>query len=327
MLKEGIQPIVRVSPNISETAGHFGHLLVCVFASYLAKSLSGRFIVRIDWSVKTRGSLHRTANETEIARRNLGFQRILHISQLCGASEVIDEYGRRLSLDGIVRPQLYRVFEKKESIKPIIYDYESVFDIPSIHFSKEKNIDYCKINEETDYTLPLIDEYTHIYLSTFPKKYLLYLEKLCEENRELPRRYHKAYCHMKMDELLGVTHVVRGNDFHSNRIRDIHENLFAKQWKVNLPNLIRVPTLMYDGEKVSASEEDGIIGLFPRNECDLNNMLHGILTESAFNKIKPNLDIDWFRSLLNSKHALLDSSIWRSNIINLQDICVKHSNE
>ncbi|GAI66018.1 unnamed protein product, partial [marine sediment metagenome] len=55
--------------------------------------------------------------------REIGFNRIYKSAKLCGISEVIDEYGIRHSLNGVERPQKYRVFKDEENNVPIIYDY------------------------------------------------------------------------------------------------------------------------------------------------------------------------------------------------------------
>ena len=116
--------VVRVAPNISPSAAHYGHALLFLASYWVAKALQGRAIVRIDWQFGVKGSMHRNANNQEKKEREIGFNRIYKLAKLCGMSEVIDEYGIRHSLDGIERPQKYRVFKDENNNVPIIYEYD-----------------------------------------------------------------------------------------------------------------------------------------------------------------------------------------------------------
>ncbi len=312
-------PVVRISPNISSTAGHYGHLLVCVFASWIAQSIGARVVLRIDWSIKTKGSLHGDASEEDIAQRKIGFQKIFWIAKLCNVSEVIDEYGIRHTLDGIKRPQVYRVLNQKEYRVPIVYDYdhETITEERLIKFLEERDFPYCKSDESIDEKLPLIMEYTHVSISTFPKRFLPRLKRLCVKTNTPPRRFHKAYCHLQMDNLLGVTHIVRGNDFHSNRIRNVHEYWINREYEIPLPRFFRVPTLTLDSQKISSSEEDGIVGIYPQSRKDMELMVESVISPKYINRFLPTFDREWFRTLLNTSDPLLDSPIWKDKEIQL----------
>lgn len=309
------QPIVRVAPNISPNAGHYGHLFICIAAKWVAQAIDGRVLVRIDWHNLTRGSLHSDATDEEKTQRQIGFKRVLNMSKLCSVSEVIDEYGARHSLDGIERPQKYRIFEDACSHAPIIYDYthESLDENDLLNFLEGQTTSLCHMQGELNRELPLIMEHTHVSMSTFPKEYLPKLKELCIKTQQLPRRFHKAYCHMQMDELLGVTHIVRGNDFHSNRIRNLHEMAIHNEWGLPLIPLIRIPILKTNGKKISASEDDGITGLFPEHNSDVEWVIRTVIKPKYLDRFLPTLDTKWFKSLLTSNDPILDAPIWTGN--------------
>jgi hypothetical protein len=305
--------IIRSAPNISFNAAHYGHAFLFIVSSWVAQALGGRAVVRIDWQLKVKGSMDRNATALEKKQREMGFNRIYKIAKLCGISEVIDEYGIRHSLDGKERPQKYRVFKDRENSVPIIYEYDSdTLDRKNLdEFLKKSLLEFArppinKINKK----LPLIMEHTHICLSTVPKRYIEKLKKMCIRTKQLPRRFHKAYCHMQMDRLLGVTHVIRGDDPHSNRIYDIHEKNINKEWGIPLFSLIKIPLIFSKGQKISASKEDGITGLFPTNKKDIDKMIKTVIKPEYLKYFLPKFDSEWFASLLESKNPLLDAPIW-----------------
>jgi len=305
--------IVRAAPNISPNAGHYGQALLFLVSYWIAKALQGRAIVRIDWQFKTRGSMHRNATNLEKKERKIGFNRIYKLAKLCGISEVIDEYGIRHSLNGIERPQKYRVFKDGENNVPIIYEYgwdtlnAKKFD----EFLTKSSLEFARLPlGKVDKKLPLFMEYTHVYLSTFPRKYIRKLKELCIRTEQLPRRFHKAYCHMQMDRLLGVTHIVRGNDPYSNRIYDVHEKNINKEWNIPLLPIIKVPLVYYDGQKISASKDDGITGLFPNNRKDIENTIKMLIKPEYLKYLLPEFDPEWFRTLLKARNPILEAPIW-----------------
>jgi hypothetical protein len=307
------KPVIRVAPNISSNAAHYGHALLFLIACWTAKALGGRAIVRIDWQLKTSGSMHRDANKQEKRQREVGFKRIYDIAKLCGISEVIDEYGVRHSLDGIRRLPKYRVFKDKINNIPIIYDYGwDTLDDKKLYRSLLKSSPKFSrppvghINKK----LPCLMEHTHVYMSGFPKNRIKKLKELCIKTGELPRRFNKAYCHMKMDKLLGVTHVMRGDDPHSNRICDVHEKNINKEWGDQLAQVIKIPLIFCNGQKVSASKEDGITGLFPKNSQDIENMIKTFIKPEYLKHFLPELDSKWFSTLLESNNPILDAPIW-----------------
>lgn len=306
-------PIIRVAPNISSNAGHYGHALLFVIAYWIAKALHGRAIVRIDWQLKTKGSMHRNANNQEKQQRDIGFERIYDIAKICGISEVIDEYGIRYSLDGVRRPQKYRVFKDKKNNVPIIYDYDwDTLDNKKLYKQLiESSLEFVRppINN-IDKKLPLIMEHTHVCLSGFPKGLIKRLKELCIKTDQLPRRFNKAYCHMKMDKLLGATHIVRGDDSHSNRIHNVHEKNINKEWGDQLIPVIKIPLIYCNGQKISASKEDGIIGLFPNNDKDIENMIKTVIRSEYLKYFLPEFDCKWFATLLKSNNPILDAPIW-----------------
>jgi len=153
-------------------------------------------------------------------------------------------------------------------------------------------------------------EYTHVCLSTFPKDCIKKLKELCIKTNQLPRRFHKAYCHIEMDRLLGVTHVVRGDDFHSNRIYNIHEKNINKEWGILLFPAIKIPLIYFNGQKISASKEDGITGLFPTNRKDIENMIETFIKSEYLKYFLPEFDFKWFATLLKSNNPILDAPIW-----------------
>lgn len=306
--------VVRAAPNISANAAHYGHALLFLVSHWVAKALQGRAIVRIDWQFKVRGSMHRNANDREKKEREIGFNRIYKLAKLCGISEVIDEYGIRHSLDGVKRPQRYRVFKDEENNVPIIYEYGwDTLDAKNLdEFLKKSLLEFARspsnrVNKE----LPLIMEHTHVCLSTFPKRYIKKLKELCIKTDQLPRRFHKAYCHLQMDRLLGVTHVARGDDPHSNRIYDIHEKNINKEFGVPLFPVIKIPLVYSNGQKISASEEDGITGLFPTNWKDIENMIETLIKPQYLKYFLPEFDFEWFATLFKkSSNPILDVPIW-----------------
>jgi len=305
--------VVRVAPNISPNAGHYGHALLFLVSCWIAKALKGRAIVRIDWHFKIKGSMHRNATIQEKKEREAGFNKIYKLAKLCGISEVIDEYGIRHSLDGIERRQKYRVFKDEENIVPIIYEYDwGTLDVEKLdEFLTKLPPELARPSlYKVEKSLPLFMEYTHIYLSTFPKKYIKKLKELCIKTNQLPRRFHKAYCHMQMDRLLGVTYVVRGNDQYSDRIYNIHEKNINKEWNIPLLPVIKTPLIYYDGQKISASKEDGITGLFPTNWRDIKNMIQTVIRPKYSKYFLPEFDPEWFRTLLKSSNPILDAPIW-----------------
>ncbi len=305
--------IVRAAPNISLNAAHYGHTLLFLISCWIAKALKGRAIARIDWQFKVTGSMNRNATNQEKKQRITGFNRIYKVAKLCGISEVIDEHGIRHSLDGVERPQKYRVFKDEENNVPIIYEYDwGTLDEKKLNeFLKKSSLELARLPlNKIDKKLPLIMEHTHVYLSTFPKRYIKKLKKLCIKTDQLPRRFHKAYCHMQMDRLLGVTHIVRGNDPYSNRIYDIHEKNINKEWGVPLFPLIKIPLIYCKGQKISASKEDGITGLFPSNQKDIKNMIKTVIKPGYLKHFLPKFDSEWFETLLKSKNPLLDAPIW-----------------
>ena len=298
--------VVRAAPNISPNAAHYGQALLFLVSYWVAKALRGRAIVRIDWAFKTKGSMHRNATDQEKKEREIGFNRIYKLAKLCSISEVIDEYGMRHSLDGIERPKKYRVFKDEENNVPIIYEYG--WDMLDV---KKLNEFLIKFPPELarlplygiDKKLPLFMEYTHVCLSTFPKEYIKRLKELCIETDQLPRRFHKAYCHIQMDRLLGVTHVVRGNDPYSNRIYNVHEKNINKEWGIKewgipLFPVIKIPLVYYNGQKISASKEDGITGLFPTNRKDIENMIERLIKPEYLKYFLPEFDFEWFGNLV-----------------------------
>lgn len=113
-----------------------------------------------------------------------------------------------------------------------------------------------------------------------------------------------------MDRLLGVTHIVRGDDPYSNRIYDIHEKNINKEWGVLLFPLIKIPLIYCKGQKISASKEDGITGLFPSNQKDIKNMIKTVIKPEYLKHFLPEFDFEWFETLLKSKNPLLDAPIW-----------------
>jgi len=307
------KPIIRVAPNISSNAAHYGHALLFVIACWTAKALKGRAIVRIDWQLKTKGSMHRDASEKEKQQRNEGFKRIYNVAKLCGMSEVIDEYGVRHSLDGVERSQKYRVFKDKTNEVPIIYDYgwDTLDDKKLYRELVEASAEYASLpTNKVGRKIPLIMEHAHVCISGFPKDRIKRLKKLCIATDQLPRRFNKAYCHMKMDELLGVTHIMRGDDPHSNRISNVHEKNINKEWGDKLVPLIRIPLIYCKGQKISASKEDGITGLFPENIEDLEDMIKAFIKPEYLKYFLPELDSKWFAALLKSKDPILDAPIW-----------------
>jgi hypothetical protein len=311
MMKNNV--IVRTAPNISQNAAHYGHALTFLASYWVAESLGGRAIARIDWQLKTKGSMHRNANEYKLKQRQIGFEKILHLAKLCDMSEVIDEYGIRYSLDGTQRLPQYRVFEDEENNIPIFYEYDcDTLDLDKLkEFSTKSPPELARpafIN--IDKKLPLIMEHTHVCLSNFPQEYIANLKKLCIETNQLPRRFHKAYCHLEMDRLLGVTHIVRGSDFHSNRVCDVHEKNLNKEWGVPIFPIIKIPLVYSQGEKVSASKEDGIVGLFPTIKADINNMIKTIIKPEYLKYFIPNFNPRWFKNLLTTSNSILDAPIW-----------------
>jgi len=305
--------IVRAAPNISLNVAHYGHALLFLVSCWVAKALKGRAIVRVDWQFKVKGSMDRNATNQEKKQRVIGFNRIYKVAKLCGVSEVIDEYGNRHSLDGVERPQKYRVFKDKKNNVPIIYEYGwDTLDAKKLNeFLKKSSLELARLPlNKINKKLPLIVEYTHICLSTFPKRYIKKLKKLCIKTDQLPRRFHKAYCHMQMDRLLGVTHIMRGDDPHSNRIYDIHEKNINKEWGIPLFPLIKIPLIYSKGQKISTSKEDGITGLFPANQKDIKNMIKTVIKPEYLKYFLPEFDSEWFVTLLKSKNPLLDVPIW-----------------
>ncbi len=305
--------VVRAAPNISPNAAHYGQALLFLVSYWVAKTLRGRAIVRIDWHFKVKGSMHRNANNQEKKQRETGFNRIYKLAKLCGISEVIDEYGIRHHLNGIERPQKYRVFKDEENNVPIIYEYG--WDTSDAKKLKEFLIKFppelarsplIPVNKK----LPLFMEYTHVCLSTFPKSYIKKLKELCIKTNQLPRRFHKAYCHMRMDRLLGVTHIIRGNDPYSNRIYNVHEKSINKEWNIPLFPIIKIPLVYYDGQKVSASKEDGITGLFPTDRKDIENMIERLIRPEYLKYFLPEFDPEWFATLLKSSNPIFDAYIW-----------------
>ncbi|NMB47966.1 hypothetical protein GYA13_00795 [Candidatus Kuenenbacteria bacterium] len=305
--------IVRTAPNISLNAGHYGHVLTFLVAHWVAIALGGRAVVRIDWQLKTKGSMHRSASNRELEERQLGFDRICHLSKLCGISEVIDEYGIRFSLDGQKRSPKYRVFKDRENNIPIIYDYgwDTLGEEELRSFLSSSSFELARLPwDSVDKRLPLIMEHTHICLSSFPGKYLPRLKEICIATDQLPRRFHKAYCHLQMDSLLGVTHVIRGDDFHSNRVANVHERSLNQEWGIPLFPIIRIPLVYCNGQKISASEDDGIIGLFPTSKEQIENMVTTVIKPKYLRHFLPVLDGPWFAELLKSDQPLLDAPIW-----------------
>ena len=305
--------VVRTAPNISFNAGHYGHALLFIVSYWIAKALKGRAIVRIDWHIKTRGSMHGNATNQEKNEREIGFNRIYKSAKLCGISEVIDEYGIRHSLDGVERPQKYRVFKDEENNVPIIYDYSrDTLEAKKLdEFLTKSSLELaCLSLNHIDKKLPLFMEYAHVCLSTFPKEYIKRLKELCIETDQLPRRFHKAYCHIQMDRLLGVTHVVRGDDPYSDRIYNIHEKNINKEWGIPLIPLIKIPLIYSKGQKISASKEDGITGLFPTNQTDIENMTETVIKSGYLKYFLPEFDFEWFTTLLKSSNPILDAPIW-----------------
>ena len=305
--------VVRTAPNISSNAAHYGHALTFLVSYWVAKALGGRAVVRIDWQFKIKGSMHRNANEFERRQRQIGFEKILNLARLCNISEVIDEYGIRYSLDGIQRSQKYRVFKDEENNIPIVYEYgwDTLDQRKLERFLIESPPELARpAFNGVDKNLPLIMEHTHVCLSNFPQEHILELKKLCIETNQLPRRFHKAYCHIEMDRLLEVTHVVRGNDFHSNRIRDVHEKNLNKRLGISLFPVVKIPLVFSQGEKVSASKEDGIVGLFPIDKTDIENMLRTIIDSRYLEYFVPELNHQWFSSLLLTDNPIFDTPIW-----------------
>lgn len=305
--------IIRTAPNISPNAAHYGHALTFLISHWVAKALGGRTVVRIDWQFKTRGSMHRNASEYEKKQRQLGFERICNLAKLCHISEVIDEYGIRHPLDGIQRLPKYRVFKDKENDVPIIYEYDrDTLDPEELkRFLVESPPEIaCSSPISVNKELPLIMEHTHICLSNFPQEYISELKELCIKTDQLPRRFHKAYCHIEMDRLLGVTHVVRGNDFHSNRIHNVHEKNLNERWGIPLFPIIRIPLIYSQGQKISTSKEDGVVGLFPTNESDIKNMIKVIIRPEYLGYFLPKFDHQWFAGLLKTDDPILDAPIW-----------------
>lgn len=305
--------VVRTAPNISSNAAHYGHALTFLVSFWVAKALGGRAIVRIDWQLKTKGSMHRNANEFEKKQRLIGFRKILSLAKLCNISEVIDEYGVRYSLDNVQRLQQYRVFKDEENNIPIIYEYgwDTLDRIKLERFLIKSPPKLARpAFNDVNRNLPLIMEHTHVCLSDFPQEYISELKKLCIETNQLPRRFHKAYCHIEMDRLLGVTHVVRGNDFHSNRICNIHEKNLNKKWGVPLFPVVKIPLVRSKGKKISASKEDGIVGLFPVNKTDLENMIRTIIKPKYLEHFVPEFNHKWFSNLLLTNNPIFDAPIW-----------------
>jgi len=304
--------VIRAAPNISLNAAHYGHALLFLVSYWVAKALQGRAIVRIDWQLSTRGSMHRNANNQEKKQREIAFNRIYELAKLCGISEVIDEYGIRHPLDGVERPQKYRVFKDEENNVPIIYEYDwDTLDAKKLDefLTKSSPELACLPLNSIDKKLPLIMEHTHICLSTFPKNQIKRLKELCIKTDQPPRRFHKAYCHMQMDRLLGVTHVMRGDDPHSNRI-NIHEKNINKEWGIPLFPVIKIPLIYSNGQKISASKEDGITGLFPTDRKDIENMIETVIKSEYLKYFLPEFDFEWFVTLLKSSNPILDAPIW-----------------
>ncbi len=305
--------IVRTAPNISPNAAHYGHALTFLVSHWVAKALGGRAIVRIDWQFKARGSIHRNASENEKRQRQLGFDRICRLAKLCYISEVIDEYGIRHSLDNIQRAPKYRVFKDEKNDVPVIYEYDwDTLDSEELKkFLVQSSPEMARPpSVGVDKKLPLIMEHTHICLSNFPQEYISKLKELCIKIDQLPRRFHKAYCHIEMDRLLGVTHVVRGNDFHSNRIYNMHEKNLNRLWGVMLFPIIKIPLIYSKGQKISASKEDGVVGLFPTNEGDIENMIKALIRPEYLKRFLPEFDHQWFAGLLKTDDPILDALIW-----------------
>lgn len=312
-MKENMKNIiVRTAPNISPNAGHYGHVLTFLVSYWTANALNGRAIVRIDWQFKTKGSMHRNVTNQEKKERDVGFNRIYKLAKLCGISEVIDEYGIRYSLDGVERPQKYRVFKDKKNIS-IIYEYDwNTLEAKKLdEFLTKYSFEFARLPlNRVDKKLPLFLEYAHVCLSTFPKRHIKKLKELCIKTKQLPRRFHKAYCHMQMDRLLGVTHIVRGNDPYSNRIYNIHEKNINKEWGIPLLPIIKIPLVYCNGQKISASKEDGITGLFPTNRKDIENMIESLIKPKYLKYFLPKFDFKWFATLLKSSNPILDAPVW-----------------
>lgn len=305
--------VVRVAPNISPNAAHYGHASLFLVSYWVAKALQGRAIARIDWQLSVKGSMHRNANNQEKKQREIGFNRIYKLAKLCGISEVIDEYGIRHSLDGVERPQKYRVFKDEKNNVPIIYEYDwDTLDAKKLdEFLTKCSPELARLPlNNVDKKLPLIMEHTHICLSTFPRDRIKRLKELCIKTDQPPRRFHKAYCHMQMDRLLGVTYVVRGDDPHSNRIYNIHEKNINKEWGIPLFPVIKIPLIYSNGQKISASKEDGITGLFPTDRKDIENMIETFIKSEYLKYFLPEFDFEWFATLLKSSNPILDAPIW-----------------
>lgn len=305
--------VVRAAPNIALNAGHYGHALLFLVSYWVAKALQGRAIARIDWQLIARGSMHRNASNQEKKEREIGFNRIYELAKLCGISEAIDEYGIRHPLDGVERPQEYRVFKDEENNVPIIYEYDwDTLDAKKLdEFLTKSSLEFARLPlNSVNKKLPLIMEYTHVCLSTFPKRYIQKLKELCIKTDQPPHRFHKAYCHMQMDRLLGVTYVARGDDSHSNRIYNIHEKNINKEWGIPLFPVIKIPLIYSKGQKISASKEDGITGLFPTNRKDIENMIETSVKPEYLKYFLPEFDFEWFATLLKSRNPILDAPIW-----------------
>jgi len=73
--------VIRAAPNISSNAGHYGHALLFLVSYWIAKALQGRMIVRIDWQLGTKGSMHRNANNQERKQREAGFNKIYELAK------------------------------------------------------------------------------------------------------------------------------------------------------------------------------------------------------------------------------------------------------
>lgn len=91
---------------------------------------------------------------------------------------------------------------------------------------------------------------------------------------------------------------------------NIHEKNINKEWGIPLIPLIKILLIYSKGQKISASKEDGITGLFPTNQTDIENMIETVIKSGYLKYFLPEFDFEWFTTLLKSSNPILDAPIW-----------------
>jgi len=90
----------------------------------------------------------------------------------------------------------------------------------------------------------------------------------------------------------------------------MHEKNLNKKWGIPLLPIIRIPLIHSQGKKISASEEDGIVGLFPTNRNDIENMIKAFIKPEYLGYFLLKFDHQWFACLLKKDDPILDAPIW-----------------